>query len=95
MTRRRRHVADLLRAEGVDRRRRGEDRRAREESGELRTELATQLRPRISRGSDKPVDLILLADCEAAAEARKFFQSAEFRVATQTWRHGIARSDDG
>src|SRR5215207_5141155 len=33
--RRRRHVADLLRAEGVDRRRRGKDRRAREESGEL------------------------------------------------------------
>ena len=39
--RRRRHVADLLRAEGVDRRRRGKDRRAREESGELRTDLAT------------------------------------------------------
>ena len=38
--RRRRHVADLLRAEGVDRRRRGKDRRAREESGELRTDLA-------------------------------------------------------
>jgi deoxyribonuclease-4 len=36
--RRRRHVADLLRAEGVDRRRRGKDRRAREESGELRTD---------------------------------------------------------
>ena len=35
--RRRRHVADRLRAEGVDRRRRGKDRRAREESGELRT----------------------------------------------------------
>ena len=34
--RRRRHVAGRLRAEGVDRRRRGEDRRAREESGELR-----------------------------------------------------------
>ena len=33
--RRRRHVADRLRAEGVDRRRRGKDRRAREESGEL------------------------------------------------------------
>ena len=38
--RRRRHVADRLRAEGVDCRRRGKDRRAREESGELRTELA-------------------------------------------------------
>src|SRR5919204_257155 len=36
--RRRHHVADRLRAEGVDRRRRGKDRRAREESGELRTE---------------------------------------------------------
>ena len=34
--RRRRHVAGRLRAEGVDRRRRGKDRRAREESGELR-----------------------------------------------------------
>src|SRR5215217_6674811 len=33
--RRRRYVADLLRAEGVDRRGRGKDRRAREESGEL------------------------------------------------------------
>src|SRR5882672_7137486 len=37
--RRRRYVADGLRAEDVDRRRRGKDRRAREESGELRTEL--------------------------------------------------------
>jgi hypothetical protein len=44
--RRRRHVADLLRAEGVDRRRRGKDRRARGESGELRTEQATGRRPR-------------------------------------------------
>jgi hypothetical protein len=35
--RRRRHVADRLRAEGVDRRRRDKDRRAREESSELRT----------------------------------------------------------
>jgi hypothetical protein len=35
--RRRRHVADRLRAEGVDRLRRGKDRRAREESGKLRT----------------------------------------------------------
>src|SRR3712207_911651 len=33
--RRGRHVADLLRAEGVGRRRRGEDRRVREEGGEL------------------------------------------------------------
>ena len=51
--RRRRHVADLLRAEGVDRRRRGKDRRAREESGELRgrgraRELVT------AHGLDKP-----------------------------------------
>jgi len=38
--RRRSPVAGRLRAEGVDRRRRGKDRRAREESGELRTELA-------------------------------------------------------
>ncbi len=35
--RRRRHVADLLCAEAVDRRRREEDRGARQESGELRT----------------------------------------------------------
>ncbi len=41
--RRRRHVADLLRADGVDRRRRGKDRRAREESGELRTEVAHEI----------------------------------------------------
>src|SRR5205085_12191942 len=34
----RRYVADLLRAEGPDRRRREKDRRAREESGEVRTE---------------------------------------------------------
>src|SRR3984957_18836364 len=33
----RRHVADRLRAEGVNRPRRGQDRRAREESGEVRT----------------------------------------------------------
>src|SRR5207248_2054486 len=39
--RRRRHVADRLRSEGVNHRRGGKDRRAREESGELRTELAT------------------------------------------------------
>ena len=38
--RRRHHVADRLRAEGVDCRRRGKDRRAREESGALRTALA-------------------------------------------------------
>jgi hypothetical protein len=38
--RRRRRVADRLRAEGVDCRRRGKDCCAREESGELRTELA-------------------------------------------------------
>jgi hypothetical protein len=35
--RRRRSVANRLRAEGVDRRRRGKDYRAREESGELRS----------------------------------------------------------
>jgi hypothetical protein len=34
-------VADRLRADGADRRRRGKDRRPREESGELRTEQAT------------------------------------------------------
>src|SRR6266567_1390650 len=36
--RRRRHVADRVRAEEADRRRRGKDRRAREEGGGLRTE---------------------------------------------------------
>ena len=35
-------MANLLRAEGVDCHRRGKDRRAREESDELRTELATR-----------------------------------------------------
>jgi hypothetical protein len=37
--RRRPHVADRLRAKGADRRRRGEDRRAGEEGGELRNRL--------------------------------------------------------
>src|SRR6266481_5604971 len=40
--RRRHRVAGRLRAEGVDRRRRGKDRRAREESGELRRSLHCQ-----------------------------------------------------
>src|SRR5262245_47927937 len=39
--RRRRHVGDGLRAEGVDARRRGKDRRARAESGELMIEVAS------------------------------------------------------
>src|SRR2546428_7653714 len=43
--RRRQHVARRLCIEGVDCRRRGKDRRAREESGELRTELATRPPP--------------------------------------------------
>src|SRR4029453_18366398 len=38
---RRRHVADLLRAEEADRQGRGEDRRAREEGGALRTGPST------------------------------------------------------
>ena len=45
--RRRHHVADRLRADGADRRRRGEDRRAREEGGGLRAQLTnggTQIR---------------------------------------------------
>jgi excinuclease UvrABC ATPase subunit len=45
-------VADLLRAEGVDRRRREEDRRAREEGAELRT------------GLDEPTTGLHLADVE-------------------------------
>jgi hypothetical protein len=36
--RRRRYVADLLRADGIDSHQRGKDQRAREESGELKTE---------------------------------------------------------
>jgi hypothetical protein len=44
--RRRRHVARRLRAEGVDYRRRGKDRHAREESSGLRTELTSGLAPR-------------------------------------------------
>jgi hypothetical protein len=40
----RRHVVDRVRAEGVDRRRRGKDRRAREESGELRTVVVIEHR---------------------------------------------------
>ena len=49
--RRRRHVADRLRAEGVDCHRRGKDRRAREESGELRTDSP----PSLARTSFCPV----------------------------------------
>src|SRR2546425_11354109 len=45
--RRRRPLAGRLRAEGIDRYRRGKDRRAREESAELRTDLATA--PRLGR----------------------------------------------
>jgi hypothetical protein len=40
-------VADRLRAEGADCRRRGKDRRAREESGELRTEQPDGDGPRV------------------------------------------------
>jgi uncharacterized protein YdhG (YjbR/CyaY superfamily) len=60
-------------AEGVDRCRRGKDRRAREESGELRTDLATGPRPWVVRSSNKPNDLILLAEYEDAARARQLF----------------------
>ena len=55
--RRRRHVADLLRADGADRRRRGADRRAREEGGELRTDLARRQPrsdPRAGRAREQP-----------------------------------------
>src|SRR5205807_2910134 len=45
--RRRHHVARRLRSDGVDSRRRGKNRRAREEGGELRTELDTG--PRLKR----------------------------------------------
>jgi hypothetical protein len=49
------HVAGRLRAGEVDRSRRGQDPRAREESGELRTELATGHRPRRDRRSGRGV----------------------------------------
>ncbi len=49
----------------------------------MRTELATEPRPRVFRSSDKLNDLILLAEYEDAARARQLFQSAEFREATQ------------
>ena len=81
--RRRRHVADLLRAEGIDRRRRGKDRRAGEESGELKTGLATEPRQRVSRSTRKAGDLILLASSQDAVAARQFFVPAEFRGATR------------
>ena len=51
--RRRRHVANLLCTEGVDRRNRSKDCRAREESGELRTGLTTGPRPRADRRSGR------------------------------------------
>jgi hypothetical protein len=53
--RRRRHVANRFRSTGVDRRRRGKDHRAREESGELKTELATGPRPKRDRRSGRGV----------------------------------------
>jgi hypothetical protein len=40
------------------------------------------------RTSDRPYDLILLAEYEDAARARQPFQSADFREATQ--RAGVA-----
>ena len=49
----------------------------------MSTELAIEPRPRVFRSSDKPNDLILLAEYEDAARARQLFQSAEFREATQ------------
>ena len=59
--RRRHHVADLLRADGVDRRRRGKDRRAREESGELRPELVTascQAGPSVGTGPEETESIL-------------------------------------
>jgi hypothetical protein len=38
---------------------------------------------RVFRSSDKPNDLILLAEYEEAARVRQLFQSAEFGEATQ------------
>jgi hypothetical protein len=73
-------VAGRLRAEGVDRRRGGKNRRAREKSGELRTALGTGPRPGVFRGSEKPDNFILLAEYEDAARARPLLRSAEFMV---------------
>ena len=82
--RRRRHVADLLRAEGVDCRRRGKDRRAREESGELRTELAREVLPASMHQSETPTReltleeaisiAILLQKNEQLAEAEQLYR---------------------
>ena len=68
-TRRRRHVANLLRAERVDRRRRGKDQRAREESGELSTDLATGPCPRRDRRSGRGVPTWLRAGSVKAASS--------------------------
>src|SRR5215216_4675562 len=60
--RRRRHVAGLLRAEGVECHRRGKDRRAREESGELRTELATRATMSMATRTDTHSPALHVAD---------------------------------
>src|SRR5947209_10066997 len=62
--RRRHRVAGRLRAEGVDRRRRGKDRRAREESGELRRSLHLE-----AQGSAPPNTRLLLAEGNASGAA--------------------------
>lgn len=64
-------MGDRLRAEGVDRRRKNKDQRAREEGGELRTDLATGSCPGVLRGSDKPNALILLAESKDAAQVHQ------------------------
>lgn len=60
--RRRHHVANFLGARGLDRRRRGKDRRAREESGELRTELAAG--PALGRGPERSRLLARPSGCQ-------------------------------
>ena len=51
-------MADLLCAEGADRRRRGKDRRAREESGELSQLLTLAARPVTKTAKEKGVTMI-------------------------------------
>ncbi len=69
--RRRRPVARCLCAEGVDRRRRDKDQRAREESGDLRTELTTGPRPR-------RVTRLPLVDPRSTSPGSIMFAEAQF-----------------
>jgi hypothetical protein len=85
-------VADLLRADGVDRCRRGKDRRAREESGELRgpTSSSSSRTEPVQRCADLPVN------CELVVRPGLFARNDSTRVtsiAVTAWgarEYGIA-----